>query len=328
MNWRITTSPSFLTEGLFGQVFLHVFETLPKLYQSQIFPDWHITSLKYGMEPDFLIIPGILDLNYEVKNVETQDIDLTNLREHSISVLGNQWEDLHNLWNAYFRIPTRIVKQADEFGDLSNTLGLHYRGTDKNQDFGHTNPVSHKDFLILINDFINNHKNIDSIFIASDDNPIKQLVRENFKGKRIINTGEVSFWKTSEKANKKTKGDHALLDSLLLSKCKYLLKNQSALSAFAKIFNPKLNAYRISASKLFTDIPYFPDAYIPQLASEDPVCKSILKRLLKDDWTQNQNAIGKFGKPFYTMEREVIVKKRSRFSRLRIPTGFKILLRK
>jgi hypothetical protein len=133
-NWRIITKPAYLTEGLFGQVALFIFEVLPKLYQEKIFPDWKITSLLYGIEPDFTVIPGAFDLNYEPKT-PTKDVDLKSLRARSISVLGNQWAVLRDIWNAYFRIPLRTAKRADMFGDLNHALGLHYRGTDKNQDF-------------------------------------------------------------------------------------------------------------------------------------------------------------------------------------------------
>ncbi len=105
-NWIIFTPPHLLTEGIFGQIVLGVFEVLPKLYQDQIFPDWKITSLVYGIEPDFNVIPGIFDLSYKTKNNQTKkDIDLRDLRYHFASVLGNQWADLNKIWNAYFCIP-------------------------------------------------------------------------------------------------------------------------------------------------------------------------------------------------------------------------------
>ena len=303
-NWRIVTSPSALTEGLFGQIALLVFEVLPKLYQNQIYPDWKITSLVYGAEPDFTVIPGIFDLSYEPSTSQIKDIDLHDLRLRFVSVLGNQWDALHNLWNEYFTIPKRILERANAFGELSHALGLHYRGTDKNLDsFHQTNPVSHDDFLTIVNDFINNHKDIDTIFVASDEYSIKQAIKQNYRDKRIIETGEASFWRSPEKKNTYAKGDQAVLDCFLLSKCKYLVKNQSALSGFSKVLNPKIEAYRMAACKLFTDIPYFPDAYIPKLKSDNPECKAILKRLLSDDWTENKKAWQKFGKSFFTLER-------------------------
>lgn len=264
-NWRITSKPHLLTEGLFGQIAMNIFEVLPKLYQNRIFPDWHITSLVYGIKPDFAVIPGVFDLNYKTKSTVTKDIDLRDVRMCFSSVLGNQWEVLHNVWNTYFCIPPRIAKRADEFGDLNHALGLHYRGTDKNRDFNQTNPVSYNDFLTLIKDFINNHEDIDTIFVATDEYPINQTIEQNYKDKRVFNTGVAGFWKSLEKTNTYTKADHAVLDCILLSKCKYLIKNQSALSGFAKVFNPKLEAYRIAAIKFIVTSHIFPMRISPYL---------------------------------------------------------------
>jgi hypothetical protein len=301
-NWRITTHPSTLTEGLFGQIALYVFEVLPKLYQKQIFPEWKITSLVYGKEPDFTVLPGVFDLNYKTRNTQTQDIDLRDLGLCFYSVLGNQWETLHSLWNKYFCVPPRIVECANKFGELNNAIGLHYRGTDKTSDLKQTNPVSYNDFITLVNDFINNHEDINTIFIATDEYSIVQVIRQKYKEMRVIDTGEVGFWKSIQTTGAYMKGDHAVLDCLLLSRCKYLLKNQSAMSGFSKVFNPKLQAYRISASKLFMKVPYFPDAYIPLLKSDNPRCSKILKKLQEGDWSQNKKAWEKFAKPFIAMD--------------------------
>ena len=189
-NWRITTNPP-LTQGLFGQI-LWVFEVLPKLYEKRIFPQWQITSLRYGVEPDHTVIPGVFDLNYNTGAAETKDIDLIQVREHLARVLGNQWGALHTLWNVYFRFPPRIVERADEFGDLSHALGLHYRGME--HGIHHTNPVSYDDFLTLVADFVGDHGDIDTVFVASDETGIKELIKRKYHGERVIDTGKVSSW--------------------------------------------------------------------------------------------------------------------------------------
>jgi hypothetical protein len=101
--------------------------------------------------------------------------------------------------------------------------------------------------------------------------------------------------------NSFSKGDHALLDCLLLSRCRYLLKCQSALSGFSKVLNPRLEAYRLSANKLPSwswGNPYFPDAYLPKLTSKNPECQKILDDLFTDDWTLDRVAAKKFGGSF------------------------------
>src|SRR5579862_8359361 len=106
-------NPSFLQGGLFGQIIYHVFECLPKLYKDRIFPDWRVRSYVYGEEPDFTIIPGLFDLNYSIVNTQVREIEFRDLRVHYVSVLGNQWEALSRIWNAYFRVPSRVIKRAD-----------------------------------------------------------------------------------------------------------------------------------------------------------------------------------------------------------------------
>ena len=59
---KISTSADQLQEGLFGQVFLWVFEILPYLDTQGIRPEWAIRSALYGRPDDFLVIPGLLEL--------------------------------------------------------------------------------------------------------------------------------------------------------------------------------------------------------------------------------------------------------------------------
>ncbi len=301
---RISTGPEELREGLFGQIILYIMEILPELHDKQIYPCWEIRSLKYGSAPDYLVLPGVVDINYEPVEKEYRTIDLEDVRKKFIQVLGDDWEYMNMLWNTYFRIPERVIERADRFGDLSGALGLHFRGTDKNQVFGQTNPVSHDDFLTLVDDFLKSHPEIDTIFLATDEFTFVQRVEEACPGKKVMNTGEVTlFWDLSNESENPKKGDHAMLDCLLLSRCRYVIKCQSALSGFSKVINPGLEAYRISANKMSMDIPYFPDAYFPRLQSSDPECQKILSRLFKDDWLDNRKAHEKFGKPFRTMNR-------------------------
>ncbi len=112
MSWRVRTSPSALTEGFFGQIVCWVFEILPKFHEKQIFPQWQITSRNYGIPPDYTVIPGAFDLNYETQRAEIKDVNLMDLRKHYAVILGNQWQDLRKLWTEYFRIPLRTLKRG------------------------------------------------------------------------------------------------------------------------------------------------------------------------------------------------------------------------
>lgn len=303
-NYRIITDKDELKEGLFGQVLLYVFEILPYLYSKSIYPEWDIKSFLYGIEPDYTIIPGVFDLVYTPSKTNIRSINLNTIRKNQISVLGGNWHYMHDLWHSYFKIPTRISLNARDIGDVSKSLGVHFRGNDKNKVLEDTNPITHDEFIIIIDDFLVNHPFIHSIFVATDEYEFVEKMKRYFKSHVIINIGQVHFHKNSN--NVKNKADRALLDSLLLSMCRYMIMTSSALSGFAKVLNPNLECYRVSASKLFSDIPYFPVAYIPKLNSNNIECISIIDRLFKGDWLENVKANRKYGKEFCTKKRHYL----------------------
>jgi hypothetical protein len=300
----ITTTPGELREGLFGQILLYIMEVLPRLHEEGIFPRWQIRSLKYGAPPDYLVVPGVIETNYAEPAGEGTEMTFGDVRKMYIQVLGDDWAYMNRLWNTYFRIPDRIVARADAFGPLDGALGVHYRGTDKNREVGQTNPVSHEDMLILVEDFLRAHPEIDTLLVATDEPAFIRRMETAFGNRTVLNTGEVAFFQdTSDETANPAKADHALLDCLLLSRCRTLIKCQSALSGFAKVLNPRLEAYRVSANKMTVDIPYFPDAYIPRLVSRNPECRAILERLFRGDWLDDRKSRERFGRPFRTMER-------------------------
>lgn len=296
---KIVTNKEEMKEGLFGQVILFAFEVLPYLYSKSIYPEWDIKSDLYGLAPDHTVIPGVLDLAYIPPPGRCKQIQLKRLLGTHAGVLGNDWLYMNELWNAYFKIPERIHARAKGIVDPDNSLGLHYRGTDKNTSI--KNPVTQSDMLILTKDFVRRHNDIKSIFVASDESSLAGKVKERFPSLSVISLGPVGFHKSEIPSREKA--DRALLDCLLLSRCRYMLKCSSALSGFAKVLNPKLEAWRVAACELYADVPYFPDAYIPRFESDDPECRLILERIMETDWLNNADVRRRYEKPFRTKSR-------------------------
>jgi hypothetical protein len=280
-NIRIISQPWENPEGLFGQIFFWVFEVLPYLHQKCIFPDWSISGTYYGQ-----VIPGGLDLAYEVPPGPKREIHLAQLRSHQRRELGNDWKGLSALWKAYFRIPDRVISKATEVGPLSDAIGIHYRGNDKNTTDWDSNPVSHADYLTIIRQFCRERPEFRRIFLATDDQNFHEFLKCNIS-LEIINLGGVGFHKDQGPSELiEAKVDRAMLDCVALSRCGAVLLTSSALSAFAKIINPDLEIYRIAASKLFQNTPYFPVAFIPVYKSSSPKVATLVDHLMTADWTE------------------------------------------
>ena len=294
--YTIVCLPGELAEGLFGQIILYTFEVLPHLEKRNIFPDWRIASHLYGEGPDFTVIPGIFDLAYAPPKGRPKTLSLAAVRATQTSVLGGDGAAVHALWHAYFKVPARIEDAADAAGLGDHTIGLHYRGQDKNALAWDTNPVSSDEFLTLAKSFVQDRPDIDSMFVATDEYAFVDAAQRALPQLRLVNLGPVDFHKATRVVQ--GKADRALLDCVLLSRCVHVIKCSSALSGFAKVLRPDLSICRVAACKPFADVPYFPDAYITPMRSSRADISALLDKLLKDDWLEQPEMRARFGEPF------------------------------
>ncbi|WP_375391726.1 hypothetical protein [uncultured Sphingomonas sp.] len=279
---KIVTAAEELQEGLFGQVLLYIFEILPYLERIGARPAWDIHARFYGGDAR-PVIPGVLDLAYSPRQNGTV-VPLALLRRRHCARLGNDWQALHDLWFSFFTISPDIVERADEVGALGDALGVHYRGTDKLTATWDTNPVSSAEMISFVQDRLGTRPDLRRIFLATDDKAFAGKLREAVDCE-VINLGEVEFHKTDNKSvDDLGSARRAMLDCLLLSRCAAVLITSSALSGFTKVFNPGLEIHRCAASKRFTDIPYFPVAYIDPYTPSEPVVAATLERLMVGDW--------------------------------------------
>lgn len=277
-------------EGLFGQIFNHVFTVLPYLYENGIFPAWEIRSTQYGAAPEFMTIPGALEIAYTPPQGPYHRIALKELRRRHAKVIGNDWAELTRIWHAYFKIPDRIQESADRIFPSGRVLGLHFRGNDKYTSLD-TNAITQDQFLTLVLDFLATAPPFDVIFAATDEFSFVDNLRASVTIP-VLNLGKVEFHKAEHQTTPPAeKTDRAVLDCVLLSRCSSVIQTCSALSSFTKILNPELEIYRTSASKLFEmNMPYFPVAYIPVFPVSSQESRAILNATLVADWTTEPTA--------------------------------------
>lgn len=261
-----------MTEGgLFGTVMTWMLEMLPYLDEKQIYPDWVIKCPAYSTPPSYNIIGTLLEPNY-TPEFTGRVIDIKDLKQqywNDSHIYGNDFQKAHDLFFKYFKLnEEKSVIPANEFmAQFSGAvLGVHYRGTDKNTDLDESSGIAELQFIEVINDTLA-AQNISNVALVTDDSSFLKHI-DKIKGNVIVSEGAkstTSLWQ-SAKVNDFDNthlGYEAIKDALILSKCDYAIKCQSALSAWAKIFNPNLEIYR--ATSFFYG--WFPDGYIPLLKS-------------------------------------------------------------
>ena len=284
MSYTTIYSNNEMTEGLFGMVLLFIFEVLPILEMDNVDVSklkWFIQTTNYGA-----IFPKILEYNSEYIECDLNNLTnatkLFDIRKESIQyVLGDDFENLNKLFFKYFKIPQELENIANSY-NLSDYLGLHFRGTDKTTDPAMNQPVTKIDFCKIADSYIINN-NIKKIFLATDETDLFDYFKNKYTDIHFLTSRNFKknlFWRGNGDVFENAK--EAMIDMLCLSKCDTVIKVSSALSAFSKLINPNLKIYRVNALKMFGDIPYFPDAYIPLLeknTSYTSECNEILNKI-------------------------------------------------
>lgn len=277
--------------GLFG-IIGYILKATPIFEEKNIDKQniyWDVSTLHYGN-----LFPNVLNYDmidqYEIikndSNTEILDLSYITLDSPSYKKyhLGDDFIGLNKLFFKYFTIPQHITDVVNTY-DLTNYLGLHYRGTNKFIDPEMNTPISISEFKIVIDSYII-YNNITHIFLSTDEGELITYFTTKYpmidiKTSRDM-TGDL-FWKNPD--NYINNAREAMIDMLCLAKCSTVLKTSSALSAYAKIMNPNIKIYRINASiytmnEIYTDNPYFPDSYIPLLECNENYsaeCNEILR---------------------------------------------------
>ena len=151
---------------------------------------------------------------------------------------------------AWVRVRPSIRAQADaEWQRITqgatSVIGVHLRGTDK-----FVMPkVPPERYYALIDAFLSSHGAGAKLLLATDDAGYQRAVIERYGAHRVAQLhdgkvrraeGQAAIWREHSADAAHAKGLEVLLDTLLLSKCDFLLKAASAVSEFALYFAPRL----------------------------------------------------------------------------------------
>jgi hypothetical protein len=158
-------------------------------------------------------------------------------KDEILEAAGSQWSQVK---------PESLLQEASTPQERNTVvLGVHLRGTDKFLAGGKIEPQHYWPF---IDRYIKHHEPSANVrlFLASDDDTYMQSARDRY-GDRVYHqahvpraSGNHAIWKAFDRSTAHTKGKSAIMDTLMLAKCDFLLKSASAVSEFAIYFNPKL----------------------------------------------------------------------------------------
>jgi hypothetical protein len=177
-------------------------------------------------------------------------------------------EDGARILRRYLTPKPHIIKIVDDFwrGPSAHgpVVGVHYRGTDKSMEAPR---VSWRHCLEVLEDYLCDHPNIKAVFVASDEQAFVEFIMWSLRDVPIYasndhyrsNNGQPVHL-ISAAGYGYEKGEDALVNALLLSKCTSLIRTTSFLSAWASIFNPDLKV--ILLNKPYEDKIWFPESEI------------------------------------------------------------------
>ena len=177
-----------LTEGIYGQCLTWLLELLNNLIENNKINDntkiiFNINTLNNNnLIPSFIVPKNI----YTFKIDDTVNkISLSKFKKNNkISFKFNEhsYEIANNIFNKFFKFNNFINNQINKVNLSSKSLGIHYRGTDKNFDNRQSNPISCDEFILIIDDYL---KNIDvsNIFCCSDEEIFISKIKKNIQKK-------------------------------------------------------------------------------------------------------------------------------------------------
>lgn len=211
-------------------------------------------------------------LAHRVRKSTVRDLVQLGFRQRYETQL--QLKSASELFFAHYRPAGHIVDEVDAIcGKLeigASTLGAHFRGTDKSLE---AIPVSWSDFCRQIETTLAENPHLSNVFVSSDEQAFLDyfVVWPFSRPVKVAPAKRLAYGNTPIHFSGYPGleiGREALVSSLLLSRCGYLVKTPSYLSAWSRIFNPSLPVKLVSPPR--PDAFWFPDSrlWLEQVAQD------------------------------------------------------------
>jgi hypothetical protein len=171
-------------------------------------------------------------------------IELDMRKEYNAALT---FELASRLIKKYIRVREDVLDEVEAFCEASfggkRVLGLHYRGTDKYRE----SPLIPYELVYKnVDRYLDSFPGTEIVFVATDDarflrdigrrrSDLKVVWRED-----AVRSADGTAIHEAANVDRSAVNRDALVNCLILSKCRALIKTPSILSAWSKIFNPDL----------------------------------------------------------------------------------------
>jgi Nodulation protein Z (NodZ) len=152
-----------------------------------------------------------------------------------------------HLIRKYLVVKDNVIEEVDDFCRRHfaerRVLGVHYRGTDKVVESPF---VPYDRVRRNIDRYLELYPNTDRVFVATDDARFLDYMQNASLGRGLLcredsfRSRDGSSIHESSETNKHAINRDAIVNCRILSRCEALLKTASILSAWSKLFNPRL----------------------------------------------------------------------------------------
>lgn len=159
--------------------------------------------------------------------------------------------EMARLQRAHFPVAESTARKVDAYVDAhfqphktqsGRIIGCHYRGTDKSVE---ARRIAYDEMTAALKHALAQFPGGAALFVATDEAAFLAHVRAEFPQTPVLSadhkrSSDGRALHFTQEAHGLANCEQALIDSLLLSRCDALVKSPSALSAWAKVFNPAL----------------------------------------------------------------------------------------
>jgi hypothetical protein len=211
--------------------------------------DWFGQLFTAVQDPDRTILERLVSRR-DVRTSRVRGVEDLGFRSRYDRALS--LSDATAIFYKYYRPSPGVISDVDELGKRlgisASTIAVHYRGTDKIHEAGQ---VPWQKLCDAVDEILDINHELTNILLASDDAQFIEFFQTH--AFRIPVTVAPAAY--MPKGNTPVHfsghpglamGREALVTCLLLSRCGFLIKTPSYLSAWAKIFNPSLPVWLIS----------------------------------------------------------------------------------